>query len=269
MSVEFGSVDASEFDLIAYSDTAGTAHAGTIDHHGVERNDGVEPVLLGEQRDAFHHRKRTDSNTAVVVLAALDQVFDFVGDKTFLTVASVVGRNVEVVADAAHTVFKEDEILALGAHDDVAVESETESPLGLGIHRCCTDTAGDKENAETRVLLEEFDNFGGTPEGSDDGEKILALLHISELACRVAYNLEHDGDDIELMIDVADSERNALSACIGDNDEELSGMSAFSNPGSFNVHEDGGRGEKFFLQDSVHVYLGVKGFKDCFSVFCR
>ena len=60
VAVELGAVDAAELDLVAHADAAGAAHAGAVDHHAVEADDGGQVVFLGGQRNKLHHGQRTD-----------------------------------------------------------------------------------------------------------------------------------------------------------------------------------------------------------------
>ena len=108
VAVELGSVDTGELHLVSDSDTAGTAHAGAVNHHGVKRHHGGKVILLGKQRDKLHHWQGSDRYTTVVVFALLNQLFNLVGDKTFLAVAAIVGNDVEVVADGTHLLLEED-----------------------------------------------------------------------------------------------------------------------------------------------------------------
>ena len=62
MSVEFGTVDASELHLVAHGHAAGSAHAGAVNHHAVHAHDGLEAKLLGQEGDEFHHGQGADGH---------------------------------------------------------------------------------------------------------------------------------------------------------------------------------------------------------------
>ena len=147
MTVELGAVDARELHLAANCDAASTAHAGTVDHHGVERDNGRQVVLLGEQRYKLHHRQGTDGDTAVVLFAALNQLFNLVGHQSFLAIAAVIGDNVEVIASGTHTILEENQTFVASTDNHIASYPVFVRPFDLRIDRSGTHAASDEEQA--------------------------------------------------------------------------------------------------------------------------
>ena len=66
--VKLRPVYADELCLPAYCQTAGSAHAGAIDHDGVEGDIGRDAVLLCRKAGKLHHYRRTDGEGLVNVL---------------------------------------------------------------------------------------------------------------------------------------------------------------------------------------------------------
>ena len=85
MSIEFWSIDADKLCLAAYGDTACATHTCTIDHDGIERNDGWNLVLLCEEAHELHHDGRADTYYLIDLLA-LDHLLDTCCHQTLLAV---------------------------------------------------------------------------------------------------------------------------------------------------------------------------------------
>ena len=94
VAVKVRAVDAGEFDLAADRDTTAAAHAGAVDHDGVQRNNGLDAEGLGGLGDEFHHRDRADGEHFVIVDAGLEQLLQLDGNKAVLAVGAVVGHEV-------------------------------------------------------------------------------------------------------------------------------------------------------------------------------
>ena len=115
-TVEFRAVDADEFRLAANGQSAGTAHARTIHHDGVQRHLAGDAMLLSRQVGELHHDGRTDGKHLVHVLL-LNELFDAHGDNTLLAVRAVVGHNNHFIAALSHLVFQDDKVLRTTSHN--------------------------------------------------------------------------------------------------------------------------------------------------------
>ena len=111
ISVKFRTVYAGKFHFAAYSNTAGAAHAGSVDHDGVERDDGLHAKRLGGLGDELHHRDRADGEHFVILGAGLEQLLELDGNEAVLAVAAVVGHEVQMVAGGLELVFQNDDVL--------------------------------------------------------------------------------------------------------------------------------------------------------------
>ena len=67
MSIKLRSVYAGKFDLVAYGDTTGTAHTGSIYHDRVQADNRRNLQFFRQQADKFHHDHRSDCNTDIVL----------------------------------------------------------------------------------------------------------------------------------------------------------------------------------------------------------
>ena len=67
MSIKLRSVYAGKFDLVAYSDTTGTTHTGSIYHDRVQTDNRRNLQFFRQQADKFHHDHRSDCNTDIVL----------------------------------------------------------------------------------------------------------------------------------------------------------------------------------------------------------
>ena len=95
-TVKLRTVDADKLGLSADSQTAGTAHTGTVHHDSIERYISREIVFLGQETAELHHDRRTDGEYLVDMLL-IDELFDTHGNNTFLAVAAVVGHDDEFI----------------------------------------------------------------------------------------------------------------------------------------------------------------------------
>ena len=96
---------------------AAAAHAGAVDHDGVEADHGLDAVGPRRLRHRAHHRDRADRQDVVDPLAGLDQGLQPVGDEALLAVAAVVGGDVEGVARRPDLVLEDDERARAAAED--------------------------------------------------------------------------------------------------------------------------------------------------------
>lgn len=121
VGVEFGAVDAGEACFSAYGDSAGSAHAGTVDHDGVEAGLGGDVVFFGKEGGEFHHDGRTDDDTFIDFFAQ-NHLFHAGGDQSLPAIGAVVGHDDHLVGPLSDLFFKDDQVLVSGGdHGDHAV----------------------------------------------------------------------------------------------------------------------------------------------------
>ena len=104
VAVKVRAVDAGEFDLAADRDTTAAAHAGAVDHDGVQRDDGLDAEGLGGLGDELHHRDRAD------------------GEHGFVTVK---------LQQLLESGIQYDEVLAIGPIPMMKFVSKTTEPFGV------------------------------------------------------------------------------------------------------------------------------------------
>ena len=173
MAIELGTINAYELRLSAHRYAAGTAHARTINHDGVERDVGGNVVLRGEFAAELHHDGRSDGK-AFIDRFALDDLLDTRRDEALLSVATVVGHNDNFVGSAAHFVLEDDELFAASSQDcDDAVARFVEG-LHDGQHRRDAHTAASTDDG-AEVL-----NVGGFSQGAYDVGHAVAFAEADE-----------------------------------------------------------------------------------------
>ena len=236
MAVEFGSVDAAELHLVTYAYTAGAAHTGAVDHHAVEAHDGGQVVFLCGEANELHHRQGTDGHTMAVLHAFGAELVDLGGDETLFAVAAIVGHDVQVVAHGTQLVLIEEQVFGAGANDDIGGDALTESPFHLWKHRRDTHTTGHEEQPLQLAFRMLLYQLTWPSQGTHDGIKVVAFLHLGQLACGFANHLEDDDHRLALVYDVADGERYALAVLVGNDDNELARLAAERYPWGMDLH---------------------------------
>ena len=164
------------------------------------------------------------------------KLVDLGGDQSLLAVGAVVSHDVQVLAHGAQLVFIEEEVLGAGADDDVGGDALTESPFHLREHRGDAHASSHKKEALQFAFLMFFNQLTRTTEGTHDGVEVVALVHLGQLTCSFADDLEDDDDRLPLVDDIADGEGYAFAVLIGDDNDELAGFAAERYPRGVDFH---------------------------------
>ena len=85
MAVELRTVHADKLRLSSHRDAAGTTHARSIYHDGIQRHVGRYLIFLCQQAAELHHDGRTDGKTLVHLLS-LDDALDAFRYQSFISV---------------------------------------------------------------------------------------------------------------------------------------------------------------------------------------
>ena len=117
MPVEIGPVHAREFHRVTDGNAAGTAHARTIHHYGIEADHRPDSVGTGKFGAGFHHRERADGDYLVDILMLFQDLVQNYSHKTLCTVRSVVGSDKEFIRISGKAVIPEHEFLAAEPDD--------------------------------------------------------------------------------------------------------------------------------------------------------
>ena len=246
VAVKVRAVDAGEFDLAADRDTTAAAHAGAVDHDGVQRDDGLDAEGLGGLGDEFHHRDRADGEHFVIVDAGLEQLLQLDGNKAVLAVGAVVGHEIQMVAGLLELVFENDDVLVAEADDDVGLDTR----LFKGLCRRICDRAADAAADDADALL--AFHVRRLAERTDKVLDIVALVQTAEHLGGQADLLEDDRDRALFAVIAGDGQRHALRLLIDTENDELAGLRLAGDERSLDLHV-GDCGVQFlFAHDFVH-----------------
>ena len=110
VSVKFRTINTYKLGLSANSDTAGTAHTGTVNHDCIQRHFCRNLILLGQQTNKLHHNGRTNGKT-FVHLFALDNFFHTFRYQSFLAIRSVISHNNYLIRTFTHFLLQDNQFL--------------------------------------------------------------------------------------------------------------------------------------------------------------
>lgn len=102
VAVKFGPVNTDKFCLPCHGDPTAPAHASTINHKGVEADNGFDSMLFGQFRDGSHHDSRTDGNNQVDLFPIVDEPFQLIGNKSMATCRPVIRSDEKFKAEIPH-----------------------------------------------------------------------------------------------------------------------------------------------------------------------
>ena len=191
--VEFGTVDTHEASFSANADTAGTTHARSVNHYGVQAHVGGNVVLLSEQAAELHHDGRADGKHLVDFLA-LNYLLDADGHDTFLSVGTIVGHDDDLVARLAYFVFQYDKIFGTsGQNRDDSIASSLQC-LYDGQHGCNANAAT-STNYGAKVL-----DVCGTTQRTNHVGYVVAFVQGTEFRRRSTHGLDDKCDGAGLGV---------------------------------------------------------------------
>ena len=104
-TIELWTVNADKLCLAANGQSAGTTHACTVDHDGIQRYFTGNAVLLGGQVGELHHDGRANGKHLVHMGLLLDKLLYTNSDNAFLTIRSVVCHDDDFIGRLANLVF--------------------------------------------------------------------------------------------------------------------------------------------------------------------
>jgi len=94
MAVKFRPVHADEFRFPRDGRAAAAAHTGSIHHDGVQADDRADIVGPGDVRYGTHHDHRTDADNFINLLPFFNELFQNVGNKAVVAIATIVGCDI-------------------------------------------------------------------------------------------------------------------------------------------------------------------------------
>ena len=173
-AVKLRSVDAHEACLPSDGQSAGTAHARSVYHDGVERHVGGDIVFLREQAAEFHHDGRTNGKH-LVDMFLVDEFLYADGHHALLAVTAVVGHDECLIAVGTHLVLEDDEVFrATGEHAQHSVSGGFQC-LDDGEHGSHAHTA---TSADYRT---EVVDMRGVAQWSHHVGHVIALVEVAQL----------------------------------------------------------------------------------------
>ena len=74
------------------------------------------------------------------------QILDHLGYQSASSVRTVIGGDIEISGNCLHFFLQNDQVFGLCTNDHICINSVLMKPFYLGIYRCGTYTAGNKQN---------------------------------------------------------------------------------------------------------------------------
>ena len=217
--VEVGPVDARELDPVADLDAAAAAHAGAVDHHGVQAHQRLDVPGPRDFRAGPHHDRRADRNRFVDVRMRGKRLLHALGDEALDAGRAVVGADDQLIAHRAELFLPEHHALVAESDDADHVGAVARIGAGLRIDGGHAEAAADAQH-----FLRAAD-VTGNAHGADDreqaGSDMAVLLHFAR---RLADGLDHQRDRALLGVEVGEREGNALPVFMLHHDDELPGL---------------------------------------------
>ena len=196
MSVKLRTVNASKLYLAAYGNTAGTTHASTIHHDGIQADNGRDLKLLGKEANKLHHDHGADGNANVIFLSLSHKVLDGLGNHSASAVRTVIRGNVQVSCNGFHLLFKDQKALRLTSHDHVCTEIDADeeevivmaefSAFGP-IQKYLEDNGFDIKEFKFERIPNDMKKL--TPEQQEEVEKLLEKIEEDEDVTNVFHNM--------------------------------------------------------------------------------
>ncbi len=213
--VELRTVDAGKLALVAEQHAASAAHAGAVDHDGVEADHGLDAQRPGHLCDGTHHGHGADGENKIELAAGGDQFVELFRDQALFAVAAIVGHDAGFVARGAHLVFKDHHLFAARAfnEDDVIA--------GILQRHCRGQRHGRSHASGHDHGGSVVPDLGRAAERADDIENRVACLKRIQQRRGFAHGLDCDGDGSRRRIGALDGERNALAMIVKPQDHEL------------------------------------------------
>ena len=118
VGIELRSIDADELSLSADDRAAAAAHARTIDHDRVERDNRLDAEGTRRLGAELHHDRRPDRDDAVGRRGRLAHLLQRNRHNALAAVGAVVRHHDHLVRNGLHLVLHDDEALVAVADDD-------------------------------------------------------------------------------------------------------------------------------------------------------
>ncbi len=246
MPVELGPVDAGELRLATHRDAASAAHAGSIDHDGIQAHNGVDRRRAGHLGAGLHHEHRADGD-ACGHIARRDHLGQHLAHEALVTLGPVVGGNEDLVGDRLELLAQDDQVGAPGSDDRDHFDALAVQGLGDGVQ-------GRRPEAAPHADAEAFDllEAGRQAQRTGDVGDELALLQGAEPLAGGPHPLDDESDGPRIWVGVADGQWNALGSLGRAYDHELPGLAPLSDSWRLDVEPHDALGEQGLALDLMH-----------------
>ena len=235
----------------AHGDAASAAHAGSVDHDGVEGCHRGDAEFLREQRGELHHERGTDDDCLVDVRPTGHESADRVSHESLGTIRSVVGGNNKLVADITHVVFKNEQVVRPRPKDGNDAVAGFLHGLRNGIQRSCSDATACTQND-----AEPLDMCRSAQRSHDVVNRIPGPEH-GHLARGLADGLDDQRDGPHVDVCIGDSQRNPFTVIGHPDDDELPGLPVRRDERRVDDIPDDVLSQLFSFADRIHACLLV------------
>jgi hypothetical protein len=247
MAVEVRAVHTREPHCPADGDATGTAHSGAVDHDRVERHHRLHAEGAGGLDARVHHRQRTDGDDEVGFVRPED-LLERGGYEPGRAVAAVVGADDQVVAVRGEPVLPEHQVLVAEADNAGNPVAGLLEGAELRVDRRDAEPAADQHDVADLVdVLRQAERPHEVVEG------VAPPVAVAHLERRLAERLDHQCDGAALSVVVGDGERDAFTALVQAEHDEVPWPCRPGDVGRQHLPEEGGIGERLAADDPVHL----------------
>jgi len=246
VGVEVGPVDAGKFDLAVDRDAARPAHAGAVDHDGVQRHQRVHAEGARRLGAGAHHRHRADGHHQVGLVAA-QQVGQCRIHVAGAAGAAVVGADDQLVGPLAQPVEPEAARRVAEAHDaGGAVARLLEGAQLREDRRHAQPAAHQHHVAVTPDVLRQAQR-------ADEVEHFVALGElVAHGAGGLAQGLHHHRDGAAPAVEVGHRQRDAFALLVQAQHDEMPGLGGRRHVGRMQLPQEGLVVERLAADDGGH-----------------
>ncbi len=220
MSVELRTVYTHEFCFTADRNTAGTAHACTVHHDGVQRYICGDFIFFSQQTYEFHHDGRADGK-AFIYFFAFDDLFHALRYESFTAVRAVVCHDNHFVRAFAHLFFEDNQLLGSSCQNgDDTVSGSLES-LNDRQHRSYAHaTAGTDHCSEVLDVC-------GLPQWTNNIGDIITYIKFAESGRRKSHFLHNQSDGAFFNISARNSQWHTFALFAYANNDKMPCFTGF------------------------------------------
>src|ERR1035437_1550497 len=246
VAVKIRAIDAGKLDFAANRDAAGAAHAGAIDHDGVERDHGLDAVRARGLNAGMHHGHRSDGHHQIGLLR-IEQVFQCGRYKAGPPKAAIVGANDQFVSEFGQLIGPEHQLVAAKTDDAGGAVTDLLESAQLREDRLHAEAAADQHD------MTDLSDVLWQTQGADKVVKAVALLVlVAHRACGLAQRLHAHGDGAAGAVKVGHGQGNAFAVFMQTQHHKMPRLCGSGDIRRQNFPQKGVLGEDFATNYGVH-----------------